>query len=206
MRVNDPDRLVARAAVQTFGRSHVLPQTLAVDITFVASCLDPVNVDHDACSAYLGRLTDAGTTLFFTDLTELQLHDVARSLQSTERLDAPDSRPLGRGGLALVPPTPEDVFDRWRTLVASTEAMYCELPEVIEGTWAVMAAHDIDAARAASVSLAQVTQSEGLVTTDAAFAAVASPTLPILVPDRVADAIQHEQRSRERGRTGSPSS
>lgn len=152
MRVDDLDRFDAESGPQSFGRSRVLPQSLAVDISFVASRLDPANVDHEACSAYLGRLTDAGTVLFFTDLTELQLHDVARSLQSAERPSASGSRPFGRGGLGAVPRTPEDVFDRWRTLVASTEAMYCELPEVIEGTWAVMAEHDIDAARGAGQS------------------------------------------------------
>ncbi len=199
MGVDDLDGSEAQVGVQAFGRSRVLPQSLAVDISFVASCLDPQDADHRECSAYLERLTDAGTVLFFTDLTELQLHDLARALQAVERPDASGSRPLGRGGLALLPPTPEDVFDRWRTLVASTEAMYCEIPEVIEGTWAVMAAHDIDATRAASVSLAKVTEADGLVTTDPAFAAVASATLPIFVPGRVADAILREQMSTEKG-------
>lgn len=91
------------------------------------------------------------------------------------------------------------MVDRWRKIVASTEALYCGLPDVIEGMWAVMSAHDIDAARAASVSLAMITQAEGLISTDPAFAAVASTDLPVFVPDRVADAIQCEQASGDRG-------
>jgi len=191
------DRPGDESAVHTFGSGAELPRSLALDITFVASCLIVEDLDHAACSAYLRRLTDSGTVLFFTDLTELQLHDVARALRSGKSIDEPaTARSAPRGRLELVPPAPEDLFDRWRTLLASTEAMYCELPEVIEGMWSIMTEHDVDAARAASVSLVHATQADGLLTTDEAYGRFDSTALSLFVPDRRAGAFRCERSPR----------
>lgn len=196
MRDSNDDRTVAEFGVHSFDSGTELPKSLALDITFVASCLTAGDVDHIACSEYLRRLTDSGTVLFFTDLTELQLHDVARSTRSElTRRATGGARSAPRQRMTLVPRHRDDVFDRWRTLLASTEAMYCELPEVIEGLWRLMIEHEVDAARAASVSLVHATQAGGLLTTDTTYGRFDASTVSLFVPERLTDALRR-QRSR----------
>ena len=74
--------------------------------------------------------------------------------------------------------------------------MYCELPEVIEGMWSIMTEHDVDAARAASVSLVHATQADGLLTTDEAYGRLDSTALSLFVPDRRAGAFRRERSPR----------
>lgn len=173
----------ACGSVHAFDESVAVPATAALDISFVRSVLVASDPDHHASRAFVRRIVGHGSVLYFTDLLELQLHDVADRVRPRIGDGASPARPPAMTGgrhRAPVSALPEDLFDRWRSFVAATGASYCELPEVIEGVWDVMTSSGLDATRAATVSLVRETGAHALLTTDVRFAS-AEPSLTVLV-------------------------
>jgi hypothetical protein len=170
------------------------PRKVAVDAEFVVAALEPSARGHREAALFLGRLSGAGTLIFFTDLLELRLHDAElarRQLASTLVADRPrvDLPGTNQRRLTAVPAPEADLFDRWRALPRTAEMVHVELPDLITRAWPHMQRAGVDSTQAVHVAMVEEASADGLVTTDPTYGSVDETILPLFVPtDLTADA------------------
>lgn len=171
-------------SVLPLDRLSVMPTKLVVETTFVRALLDEDAPEHGVASKVLADLIRAETRLFFDDLTELDVHDLAFEFADRVVLGGPDGRlPRQTGPAAST--LARAVLSRWRAVRAESDAVHVELREVIGGFLYFMEHYGLSAPQAIQANLVLSSGAAGIVTLDTAFAAVDESLLRIFTVESV---------------------
>jgi predicted nucleic acid-binding protein len=150
----------------------VIPDTVLLDTSVAAEALLPNQPEHAACAELMRRLADAGSTVLFSQLLELELWETVFNLALRERHPRKnlrhvryDSRVRPRAGRLL-----REAHRAWDELLSSLTWSRIEIGEVAASVPSLMEEYGLqsyDAVHAATLLASGVTD---FLTRDGGFA------------------------------------
>ncbi|MFJ3382026.1 hypothetical protein ACIPJ2_16640 [Curtobacterium sp. NPDC090217] len=161
-----------------------LPANVVVDTSFMAAALDESAPEHEAAAVFLARLTQARTTIFFNDLVDLEMHDVAFALAAR----GPSAGGSGVDGTVGV--LARSMLARWRAVLAHAEAVHVDVALTIDDLQYYMGQFGLSAQQAAHVGTSFLSQAQRILTVDVDFGRVDERTLRIYTPERLVRATR----------------
>lgn len=162
----------------------VLPASVVVDTSFMAAALDESAPEHEAAAVFLARLTQARTVIFFNDLVDLEMHDVAFGLAARE------SSAGGTGAHRTVGVLARSMLARWGAVLAHAEAVHVDVALTIDDLPYYMGQFGLSAQQAAHVGTSFLSEAQRILTVDVDFGRVDETTLRIYTPERLVRATR----------------
>ncbi len=158
----------------------VTPPAITIDTSFVVNVLVPREQHHKESRAFADQLADAGTSLVFNRLLELELREAAFRIALKERYPKDwrrrrhDGRSLARAGRLAA-----ETFEAWQELIAGFDALLIELHEVGDRVGELMDRFGLASYDAVHAATAEFAGAPVVVTTDIDFARVTADRLTI---------------------------
>lgn len=157
------------------------PDPVFLDTSFVVDALIATQPQHGPCLAFLERLAEAGSTIYFNRLLEIELAETAFRLALIDRFGRhwmrarSDGRARNRAGRLV-----DEARDAWGGTLAAFPHVRIEVHEVASEVPALMRAYGLksyDAVHAASALFAGVGT---IVTLDVDFARLPVSTVTVI--------------------------
>lgn len=159
------------------------PDDLLVDTCFVYSALGKLETHYEACREFLARATEHGTTLYFSELLEVELHEVAWKVALKERWNKDwrrkrvDGRARRRAGRLS-----SGIMRGWNDLLRSFGHIRVEVSEVRDQYPAVMRRWGVASNDAIHVATAMYVDVPNIATHDTGLANVAQKDAQLYAP------------------------
>jgi len=166
-----------------------MPTSIVLDQSFVVGALESSAPGHDAAAGFLERMVHSGTTMFFNDLLELQLQDAAFDLAQRE-VHAAGMRSKDQVSILA-----RALLGRWQKLIESSEAVYVELPPLLEDSMYYQERFGLPAADSLHAAMVMASDADGIATIDQAFGAVDPSLLPVFTPAQFVRGTRARRRS-----------
>jgi predicted nucleic acid-binding protein len=170
----------ARGVFELEQASLFVPAEVVLDTSFVAHALITSQPHHETCSAYLTRLAEDGSRIWFNRLLELELREVAFRIGLIERHGKRWSKyrhdgRARRHAAALL----ADVEQSWSRVLDATRWARIELHEVSDAVSPLMRAFGLSSYDAVHAATAIAADVSNLATLDTGFAAIPARQLQI---------------------------
>jgi predicted nucleic acid-binding protein len=150
----------------------VPPSDAVLDTSFVAHALIPTQPLHDPCRRFLERLAEAGVTIYFDRVLELELVETAFNLALRERFGRRqwqraryDGRARRRAGRLM-----EQARDAWEKTLDAFDYVRVEPEEVFDRVPELMSEFGLSSYDAVHAAAAAYLGVEHMVTLDTGFA------------------------------------
>lgn len=161
----------------------VAPGELVLDTSFVYSALGTLEPDHEACSEFLQRAAVSGTVIWFNELLEVELHEVAWKVALKERWGSKwethraDGRARRRAGRLS-----NGIMAGWRDLRDAFPFVRVDLSEVRGDYPAPMQSWGVGSYDSVHVATAVYADVPSIATRDAGFANVPQRLAQLYAP------------------------
>jgi len=166
-----------------------MPAAVVLERSFVLAALERTAPGHDAAAAFLEQMVAADTTVFFNDVLELQLQDVAFDLAVRQ------VRGAGTRSEASVSELARAMLARWQALITLTDAVYVELTPLLEDVMYYRERFGLPALDSVHAAMVMASDADGIATVDHAFGAVDPSLLPIFTPQQFVRCTRARRRS-----------
>lgn len=163
--------------------SLVVPAEVVLDTSFVVNALIGTEKHYEVCAAFLVRLAEAESVVYFNRLLEIELVETAFKIAVKEQHGSnawPKKRNDGRVRRRAGRLT-ERLLTSWHELLESLPHACIELDEVSSAVLRMMTSHGLASMDAAHAATAEYVGADGLVTTDAGFGNVPGEELRLYV-------------------------
>lgn len=170
--------------VYSFEEDLLIPDELVLDTSFVVEALFPSQRLHAACQAFLERIAEAGRTIYFNRLLELELAEAVYCISLKERHGQKhwkryraDGRARNRAARLL-----EDTMAAWGEVLNAVTWTRIEVEEVMPDVQQLMKLFGLKSYDAVHVATAWRADVIGVVTLDTDFARTAPDLIELYVP------------------------
>lgn len=163
----------------------LVPAEVYLDTSFVVNLLVRTEAHHQGCQAFMLQLVDAESVVCFSRILELELAEAAFKIAVIEQHGKkawPSKRNDGRVRRRAGRLT-DQLFGSWNDLLRTVPYLAVDLAEVAANVPDLMRRYGLASMDAAHVATAEYVGVDGLVTTDAGFAAIPATRLRLYVDD-----------------------